>query len=236
MARCIGRPAARRARMIMAMRAACKRVAAHQARGYEMPLKRHFRDSSNFWPTAGSASTTSGRKRPSLYLSRFCPKGETPKCTCLFSCTRLHAERRSATKTPVRASSVRAEARRLVGRSFGCGHYQKGATRGRAFGALRHHLLPLSKLQVAPKGAESYCDDFAVRRSSRPFAERQKRTAYLRYAYQCALWEMDDCGTWYHGGRTYEFLETRAACGKCCDVKKRGLAGFANPSRIEFFC
>lgn len=92
----------------------------------------------------------------------------------------LHAERRSATKTPVRASSVRAEARRLVGRSFGCGHYQKGATRGRAFGALRHHLLPLSKLQVAPKGAESYCDDFAVRRSSRPFAERQNRTVPVR--------------------------------------------------------
>lgn len=86
MAHCIERPAARRARLIMAMRAACKRVAAPSARGYEMPLKRHFRDSSNFWPTAG-----------------------------LF----LHAERRSATKTPVRASSVRAEARRLVGRSFG---------------------------------------------------------------------------------------------------------------------
>lgn len=87
-AHCIERPAARRARLIMAMRAACKRAAAPGARGYEMPLKRHFRDSSNFWPTAGSASTTSGRKRPSPYLSRFCPKGETPKCTCLFSCTR----------------------------------------------------------------------------------------------------------------------------------------------------
>ena len=56
----------------------------------------------------------------------------------------------------------------------------KGATRGRAFGALRHHLLPLSKLQVAPEGAESYCDDFAVRRSSRPFAERQNRTVPVR--------------------------------------------------------
>lgn len=85
MAHCIARPAARRARLIMAMRAACKRVAAPSARGYEMPLKRHFRDSSNFWPMAG-----------------------------LF----LHAERRSATKTPARASSVRAEARRLVGRSI----------------------------------------------------------------------------------------------------------------------
>ena len=52
---CIERPAARRARLIMAMRAACKRAAAPGARGYEMPLKRHFRDSSNFW------STTSGR-------------------------------------------------------------------------------------------------------------------------------------------------------------------------------
>ena len=27
---------------------------------------------------------------------------------------------------------------------------------------------------------------------------------------KCALREVDDCGTWYHGGRTYEFLETRA--------------------------
>ena len=60
-AHCIERPAARRARLIMAMQAACKRAAAPGARGYEMPLKRHFRDSSNFWPTAGSASTTSGR-------------------------------------------------------------------------------------------------------------------------------------------------------------------------------
>ena len=37
MARCIERPAARRARMIMAMRATCKRAAALAARGYEMP-------------------------------------------------------------------------------------------------------------------------------------------------------------------------------------------------------
>ena len=48
-AHCIERPAARRARLIMAMQAACKRAAAPGARGYEMPLKRHFRDSSNFW-------------------------------------------------------------------------------------------------------------------------------------------------------------------------------------------
>ena len=68
------------------------------------------------------------------------------------------------------------------------------------------------------------------------FARAQNRTVPQRGTYKCALREMDDCGTWYHGGRTYEFLETRAACGKCCDVKKRGLAGFANPSRIEFFC
>lgn len=37
MAHCIARPAARRARMIMAMRATCKRAAALAARGYEMP-------------------------------------------------------------------------------------------------------------------------------------------------------------------------------------------------------
>ena len=36
-ARGIARPAARRARMIMAMRATCKRAAALAARGYEMP-------------------------------------------------------------------------------------------------------------------------------------------------------------------------------------------------------
>ena len=36
-ARCSRRPAARRARMIMAMRATCKRAAALAARGYEMP-------------------------------------------------------------------------------------------------------------------------------------------------------------------------------------------------------
>ena len=110
MAHCIARRAARRARMIMAMRATCKRVAAPGARGYEMPLKRHFRDSSNFWPTAG-----------------------------LF----LHAERRSATKTPVRASSVRAEARRLVGRSFGYADTIKRAQRAAGSSERYAHILLL---------------------------------------------------------------------------------------------
>ena len=42
------------------------------------------------------------------------------------------------------------------------------------------------------------------------FARAQNRTVPQRGTYKCALREMDDCGTWYHGGRTYEFLETRA--------------------------
>lgn len=42
MAHYIARPAARRARMIMAIRTAYQRAAAHQARGYEMPLRGIF--------------------------------------------------------------------------------------------------------------------------------------------------------------------------------------------------
>ena len=41
-AHCIARRAARRARMIMAIRVAYQRAAAHQARGYEMPLRGIF--------------------------------------------------------------------------------------------------------------------------------------------------------------------------------------------------
>lgn len=42
MAHCIARPAARRARMIMAIRAAYQRAAALVARGSEMPLRGIF--------------------------------------------------------------------------------------------------------------------------------------------------------------------------------------------------
>lgn len=47
MARGIARRAARCARMIMAMRTAYQRAAAHQARGYEMPQGGMIRDDAN---------------------------------------------------------------------------------------------------------------------------------------------------------------------------------------------
>lgn len=64
-----------------------------------------------------------------------------------------------------------------------------------------------------------------------PFGKSARRTSGTRISAP-----FGGEGDLYPGGRTYEFLRNVLPSGKCCDVKKRGLAGFANPSRVELFC